>query len=129
MVAMAATTEIEGTVERVGNYGFTLTGREGWVSLSKFANPKPALPEEGQRVRVGLDKGGYARSVVVIDGAPVLATRAETVARGGPSKDVMIARMNSLTNAVTLLSSGGRVVALADVLGVASTFESWVKRE
>jgi hypothetical protein len=51
---------------KVGSYSFDLAGREGRIRLGKLADPRPQLPRERLRVRVGLDKSGSARVVAVV---------------------------------------------------------------
>jgi hypothetical protein len=121
---------IEGLVERVGSYGFTLDGRDGWVSISKFADPRPELPAEGARVRVDLDRSGYARTIEVLEAAPFTAepSRGESGNTSYLDRDTRIMRQAVLNTAVALLSSGGREVSLEDVIDTAETLEQWVTR-
>jgi hypothetical protein len=121
---------IEGLVERVGSYGFTLDGRDGWVSISKFADPRPELPAEGARVRVDLDRSGYARAIEVLEAAPFTAepSRGESGNTSYLDRDTRIMRQAVLNTAVALLSSGGREVSLEDVIDTAETLEQWVTR-
>jgi hypothetical protein len=121
---------IEGLVERVGSYGFTLDGRDGWVSISKFADPRPELPAEGARVRVDLDRSGYARAIEVLEAAPFTAepSRGESGNTSYLDRDTRIMRQAVLNTAVALLSSGGREVSLEDVIDTAETLEQGVTR-
>jgi hypothetical protein len=121
---------IEGLVERVGSYGFTLDGRDGWISISKFADPRPELPAEGARVRVDLDRSGYARAIEVLEAAPFTAepSRGESGNTSYLDRDTRIMRQAVLNTAVALLSSGGREVSLEDVIDTAETLEQWVTR-
>ena len=124
------TDAIEGTVARVGSYGFTLDGREGWVSISKFADPRPDLPVEGSRVRVELDRSGYARTIEVLE---LPEPRAAVREDGGPytplpDRDTRIMRQAVLNTAVALLSSGGRETTFDDVIATAEALEQWVVR-
>ncbi len=125
----ATTDAIEGTVARVGSYGFTLDGREGWVSISKFADPRPDLPAEGARVRVELDRSGYARTIEVLElPEPRVAAREDGGYAPLPDRDTRIMRQAVLNTAVALLSSGGRETNLDDVIATAETLEQWVVR-
>ncbi len=45
-----------------------------------------------------------------------------------PEKDLQMVRMNAITNAVAILSSGGRTCAVDDVLALAARLEAWVRR-
>ena len=124
-----STEALEGVVERVGSYGFTLEGRDGWVSISKFADPRPDLPGEGARVRVDLDRSGYARAIDVLD--PPSPSREPVRSEGGallPDRDTRIMRQAVLNTAVALLGSGGRDIALDDVIATAEALEQWVTR-
>jgi hypothetical protein len=133
---VAEVERIEGTVARVNGSGFQLTGRPGWLNLSKFARPAPALPGEGERVAVSLDGRGYVRAVERLaaplpDAAPVSASGGEGEASSPaspPDKDMRIVRMNALSNAIAVLASGGRAVQAADVFTLAAQFEGWVNR-
>lgn len=133
VTTMPASCEITGAVERVGNYGFTLEGREGWIS--KFAEPRPELPCEGDRVRVALDKSGYARAVQVIGTPPApvtamqhAATRAETGESAPADRETRIMREAVLNTAAAILASGGRATDVGAVLELATALEGWVTR-
>jgi len=54
---------ISGIVASVHGTGFRLRDREGFLNLSKFCDPEPVLPNPGDAVVVGLDKGGFVRQV------------------------------------------------------------------
>ena len=124
-----STDTIEGTVARVGSYGFTLDGREGWVSISKFAEPRPDLPVEGARIRAELDRSGYARTIEVLElPEPVAPARNDGGAQLLPERDTRIMRQAVLNTAVALLSSGGRETNLDAVIATAETLEQWVTR-
>lgn len=124
MVATLITDTIDGSVARSNDKGFLLAGREGWLNRSKYADPAPLTPTEGQQVRVGLDRAGFVRTVEVLGDAP--ARTGEPA--GSPDCDTRIAREAVLNTAVALLGSGGRSVTLADVLSVAAQLEGWVTR-
>ncbi|MHB8577847.1 MAG: hypothetical protein ACYDCQ_21250, partial [Dehalococcoidia bacterium] len=81
---------VEGTVGRCNDKGFTLNGREGWLNVSRYADPPPLLPAEGAQVRVGLDKSGFVRSVEVLaEPPPVLR---EAASAYGIDRDTRIMR-------------------------------------
>src|SRR4051812_26989561 len=67
---------VEGMVSKVDANGFALTASSRAGSavrrylLSRYASPRPTLPSEGQRVRVGLDKSGYVRVIEVLPSVP-----------------------------------------------------------
>ena len=53
-----------GTVTKVNGTGFQIEGRPGaTLTISQYADPRPSLPEVGQRVRIGLDSKGFVRTV------------------------------------------------------------------
>lgn len=120
---------IEGVVARVGSYGFTLDGREGWVSISKFADPRPDLPVEGARIRAELDRSGYARTIEILEmPEPGTSNRDGATPLLLPDRDTRIMRQAVLNTAVALLSSGGRETNLDDVIATAEALEQWVVR-
>lgn len=71
--AAAVVQWVEGSVSAVEANAFSLATTTGTTSgtargvrrclLSRYASPRPLLPTEGQRVRVGLDKAGYVRLI------------------------------------------------------------------
>jgi len=118
------TEEIGGIVVRVSQNGFTLAGRDGWLNVSKYAEPPPPMPPEGARVRVGLDRAGFVRTVDVeelpAESTPVPATR---------DRDTRIMRQAVLNTATAILASGGKPVSVDEVLDLAERLEAWVMRE
>jgi hypothetical protein len=137
MVAERSITTIEGVVERVHGNGFRLAGREGFLNLSKFAIPAPAMPTEGQRVAVGIDKGGFVREVIVArdlaGGQDLPPADARVIGTDGTTpadRETRITRMACLNTATAILTTrnarGG--VDVAEVLSVAAELERWVLR-
>jgi len=127
MVAERTFTEVSGAVIRVNDHGFLIAGREGWLNLSRFATPTPALPAVGQLVSAALDKSGFVRNLAVLDAAT--PQPASAPAPGAPpSKDVQIARMNALAHAVAILTTHGDAVRYDDVIVVAEALEAWITR-
>ena len=67
--AAAVVQWVEGSVSSAEASAFSLALTSGTSRgvrrylLSRYANPRPVLPTEGQRVRVGLDKAGYVRLI------------------------------------------------------------------
>jgi hypothetical protein len=130
-----------GRVTKVSGHGFIVEGHDGWLNLSKFAEPVPALPQVGAEVRVDLDKSGFVRAVwpTQLQEAepqqPAKSTTAQSaqphVSNVPPDKDRQIARMNALTNAVALVSTrpaGDEWDLLPEVLETAARMEEWVLR-
>src|SRR5579859_3796811 len=124
--------EISGVVEAANPRGFLLAGREGWLNLSRYADPTPEIPGEGALVRVGLDKAGFVRTIEV-EAAPERPATAVADASSGYNpasgvRDQRIMRQAVLNTATAILSSGGREADADDVLALAERLESWVTR-
>jgi hypothetical protein len=139
---------VDGVVARRNERGLILEGEDVWLNVSRYAKPSPALPLPGERVRLYLDKDGYIRDVDRIsyavrgaaeDGVDVPPPDDEVPSRqieatppsgavSPPDKDVRSTRMNALTTATAILSSGGRACEVADVLRLAAQLEAWVNR-
>jgi hypothetical protein len=131
-----------GVVIRVNSSGFMLDGRETWENISKYAHPKPAVPPSGARVRCTLDRSGYVRAVEQVNASPAYSGGYNAVAGAQQSatastepprsdsagRDLRIVRMNAITNATAILSSGGQVADIGQVLEHAATLEAWVLR-
>jgi hypothetical protein len=142
MVAMTIGGTIEGVVTRVNSNGFMLDGRETWENISKYADPKPAVPPAGARVRCTLDRSGYVRAVEQVNETPAYSGGYNAVAdaqqnaavseeagrSSSEDRDLRIVRMNALTNATAILASAGQVVDIGQVLEHAVTLEAWVTR-
>lgn len=62
-------TNVEGVVSRVSPYGFQLQGREGWLNISKFVEPKPELPRFGAKIKVGLNNAGFVCTITTAGSA------------------------------------------------------------
>ena len=124
------TTEYISRVVRLNERGLLFAGEASWRNISKFSGAI-TLPNVGDTVSVVLDKAGYIRSVSTVSG-PVAtgatATAPEPAARQNhaPAREVSIVRMNSLTNAVSFVTTCGGT--LDDVLATAAAFEAWVLR-
>jgi hypothetical protein len=137
MVAATIGGVIEGVITRVNSSGFMLKGRETWENISKYADPKPAVPPTGARVRCTLDRSGYVRAVEQVNASPAYsggynAVKNAAVSEGDSltpgDRDTRIVRMNAITNATAILSSGGQVVDIGQVVEHAATLEAWVTR-
>lgn len=82
-------------------------------------------------MKVALDKAGHARAIEALSVAPAQqnAAATETYPAVGPGdRDLRIVREAVLNTAVAILSSGGQVVDIGDVLGYTATLEQWVTR-
>jgi hypothetical protein len=139
----------EGRVIRANERGFVLEDCEdSWLNISRYAKPAPKLPQVGERVRCQLDAQGYVRSIErladeertsyqVEDGVDVeppeepwrqVGRTTPTVAEPAPDRDVQIRRMNALSTATAILSSGGQRVDLGEVTALAEILERWICR-
>lgn len=58
---------LDGTVASVNQQqtGLRLQDRDGWLNFSKFGT-RPTIPTRGDQVRLGLDAGGFIRSVEIL---------------------------------------------------------------
>ncbi len=119
--------QVAGVVTCSNAKGFQLEGRDGWLNISKFA-AGVAAPERGARVRVGLDKSGFVRTVETVSpiGENVGNESATTGTR--PDRQTAITRMACLNTATALLSCGGQPMELGAVIELAGTLEAWVTR-
>jgi hypothetical protein len=125
--------EISGVVEAANPRGLLLAGRDGWLNISRYADPVPPIPPEGSLVRLGLDKAGFIRTIEVeAEGErPALAAVSETAGGYGQTfgvRDQRIMRQAVLNTATAILSSGGREADPDDVIALAERLESWVTR-
>ena len=117
---------VEGTVGRYNERGFTLRERDGWLNISRYATPAPPIPNEGARVRAGIDGSGFVRTVEVLEPPPA-ASRPDGMPVA-PAREVAVTRMACLNTATAILSSGGRRTEPADVVSLAEELERWVLR-
>jgi len=121
-----------------------------WLRWSKFAEPSNVImPDAGMRVQVGLDKAGFIKSCRPLPPPrPAPATLAALASTRKPEPDWLdepervvlaggletddrgraIARMNSMTSAIALLSSGGQVVDSTEAFALARMIETWIFR-
>jgi hypothetical protein len=138
---------VEGRFARVNDHGLQLVGEDSWLNISRYAKPAPKLPRVGDLAYCVLDKEGYVRSIDVLhdeprarydveDGVDVPAPeepsrqveRPLPIGNAVPDKDTQIRRMNALSTATAILSSGGRAVDLGEVTALAEILERWVTR-
>ena len=114
---------ITSTVTQVNGTGFQIEGRPGtWLRISQYAEPRPELPQTGQRVRIGLDSKGFVRTV-----EPVAADTPPAAAQAPSTRDTTITRLACLKAAAGFLASRPDAKS-ADVLTVAAAWEAWVTR-
>lgn len=133
---MAAMETVEGKVLRINGNGFQITGRDGWLNISKFADACDVpTPKVGDVVKVKLDKSGYVRwirtSVPEAQPEPEAETEPqpeETQPTERPCKDVIVTRLAVLNTATSILSSGGRATDADAVIALAARLEAWATR-
>jgi len=123
--------EVVGVVSAVHGNGFRLRDRDGFLNISRFCDPVPAMPAVGEAVAVGVDAKGYVRtiaSVAVAGELDALDDRPVPAPAGPPNKDTQIRRMHALTTATSILASGNQRAEPAAVLTLAATLVAWVER-
>jgi hypothetical protein len=138
---------LEGVVIRVNSSGFMLDGRETWGNISKYADPKPAVPPAGARVRCTLDRSGYVRAVEQVAASRAhsggynavknaAAPESRPAALPGdrdqpsvrPDRETCITRMAVLNAAIATLARAGQAVEPSAALELAASYEQWVTR-
>ena len=120
--------QVAGVVTCSNAKGFQLEGRDGWLNISKFA-AGVAAPERGDRVRVGLDKAGFVRTVESVSPIGEYEGKESITTGTRPDREVCITRLACLNTATAILSSGGRAIGdVATVLETAARLEQWVCR-
>jgi hypothetical protein len=112
---MTHTEVIEGIVESVNERGVRVNGE--WFNVSRF---KPiALPQQGQRVQLGVDTKGFIMEVVYLDQAATPA-----VPSGNPER---ITRLAVLQVAAAFGASRAECKS-SDVLRIADAWLEWVNQ-
>jgi len=120
----AETRTFTATISRVNTTGFQTQEQPNvWLNLSKYADPRPAIPPVGSEVRITVDASGFVRAIETTREAPAPAT--STNHHEAPTKDTTIVRMAALKCAVRLTPPGSD---LAAVLQLAGRFEAWITR-
>jgi|SRR5579859_2327329 len=124
---LSCTTEISGTVIRANERGLMLSGRDGWLNVSKYADGL-ALPPAGVQVTIGLDKAGFIRAIHA-DGPAQAAPDAPTATSAPPaSRETAITRMACLNTATAIGATWQRPLAASEVMALAGELEGWVTR-
>jgi hypothetical protein len=136
---MAALETILGQVTARTATGFKLDGGE-WLTVSKFADPKPEIPPVGARVVVGLDQKGFAYTVErtdlrivepaasAVQDAKAAAQQSVAVHRGdAPTRDTIITRLAVLKSASHIAASRPTMDRAA-LLELATALEAWAVR-
>ena len=102
--AAAVVQWVEGSVSAVEASAFSLVTTSGTgravrrYLLSRYASPRPVLPSEGARVRVGLDKAGYVRLIEPLgEAAPASAPSLATAPPRDPAPPPSALAPESLT--------------------------------
>jgi len=129
---MAALDTRTGQVTKVNHTGFQLDGTD-WVTISKFADPAPEMPSVGQRVTVGVDTKGFARTVEQMSTDSTIAkpSSGSTVPKSHDAtlatRDAMITRLAVLKVAATFAASRPDMKS-PDLIALAERLEAWVTR-
>lgn len=131
-------TTLEVTITRVSEKGFKVAEGDRWLNWSRFASDRTTLPI-GARVRVTLDGREFVRAVEILETpkpapgpAPAESALGEPIALTlGIQQDdrgTVISRMNVLSTATAILSSGGRATDVEAVIELAERLEKWITR-
>jgi len=121
---MAVNEVISGTVTRINHTGFQVAEREGWLTISQHAQPRPPLPTRvGARVSATIDKRGFVYEVVEGGQDPIQAP-SEAV-RSGCAHDAVSVRIAAVQAAAAFLAPRPEAKS-ADVLSVADRFVEWI---
>lgn len=122
------TTTLDATVKRVNGRGFTVAERDGWLNLSRYADPADVpLPVAGQRVMLSLDGQGFVRRITPAGASAAGSAPSDqpAPARGRAGRDAIITRLAVLNTATSILSAGSQPVDPAAVLALAARLEHW----
>lgn len=117
---------VVGTVVKVHNRGFQLEGHDGWLNVSKYANPAPEIPSAGQVVTVAIDRSGFVREIGRPDPQP--AAQLEPAPSGPANRERVVTRLACMNTATAILSAGNKPVKSEDVLTLAARLEAWANR-
>lgn len=126
-MVMSCHTEISGTVLRSNERGLVLTGRDGWLNISRYADGL-VLPPAGTPCTVGLDKAGFIRAIAT-ETAPTPAPAApESTPAAASSPDRLQARTAALAAAVRLVLRRPGSADTGEVLAVSEQLFAWLLR-
>lgn len=131
-MTMSYHAELSGTVLRSNERGLVLSGRDGWLNVSKYAGGL-ALPSAGARVRVGLDKAGFIRAVEA-DPAPApepVATALDFPERATmplPPAERLQARIAALQAATRIVARQAGTHGVGETLACAEQLFGWLAR-
>jgi hypothetical protein len=110
---------VDGIVEGVNERGVHLLGEQDWRNFSKYGDRLPP-PGGGTRVRLGLDSGGFVRTLQVLD-QPDAASRSRDIRR--------LAVLKAAANFLGLMSQCREEIKSEHVLVLADRWLAWVEQE
>jgi len=120
---------IQATITKTNDTGFQIAEQPGtWFNISKYASPMPVIPPAGTRVEASIDPRGFVMAIESLpqNGAVVVAAPSSSTRPTTPS-DATATRLALLKIAARFLATRPEAKA-ADVLTVATSWESWVGR-
>jgi hypothetical protein len=131
-------TTLDVTITRVSEKGFKVAEGDRWLNWSRFASDHATLLV-GARVRVTLDGREFVRAVEIVEAPkPAPGAASSESALGEPialtlgiqqdDRGTVISRMNVLSTATAILSSGGRATDVEAVIELAERLEKWITR-
>lgn len=128
-------TAITGSVAAVNPKGLRVSGHDGWLNYSRWADPITP-PGIGDQVVITLDRQGYVRSLPPAPASVIPAVTPATPpafasaqpASTAPPKDVVITRLAVLKAAAAFMAARPDGKS-GDVLRIATAWETWVLRD
>jgi hypothetical protein len=135
-MVMSCHTELSGTVLRTNERGLVLTGRDGWLNISRYADGL-VLPPAGTACTVGLDKAGFIRAIVAGGQAPepspetgaAFRPASHNVPSMGPTApERLSARTAALAASIRIVARRSGATEVGEVLAVAAQLEAWLLR-
>jgi hypothetical protein len=116
--------QVEGVVESPNERGIKVAGE--WRNVSRF-HPID-LPERGARVRLGLDRQGFIRTLQVLDAAPS-STSISSVAPTTRDRTITrLAVLKAASNFLGLMGQSREEVRSDHVLLLADKWLAWVEQ-
>lgn len=136
---------VDGVISSANDKGLKLNGEESWRNLSKFQSPATLIPVKGTSVHIGLDKGGFIRTIERASGEQIQQQAPQQNMQSSESrqaysealeaKDQRITRLACMNTSVAMLAQTEmlRHESLAGstriVLSVAKALLAWANGE